>query len=381
MRILFISHRLTRNGATLALLQELRYLHEHCKDLEFEVFSPYDGPLRDDFKKICPTHYLSNRLRDQLYRHFWTKISGRPYLFGFKKGDFDLIYTNTVTMASIADTLKKEWGIPCILHFHEAVTSNYSALKSKSSILAHDFFIAVSELTKRNLVDYYGISPSKIEIQYPLSHCLDSYLQNNLPIDAVPSFGNKVVMGICGRYDWVKSSDLIPLIIKNFFTQHPDATCHFVYVCRFFSDQEKCNFDYDLKKLNVEDKITIVEEVDNPLPYFKRFDIFLMPSREESFSLTAQEAAIMETPVVGFEGVTGAEEWLKDKGGMFVPYMDLDKLSDALYLLYSDEALRKSKGVTSKRLVLEMFGQASKMEGVVQAIRRFDKAYQPDYQM
>ena len=245
MRILFISHRLTRNGATLALLQELRYLHEHCKDLEFEVFSPYDGPLRDDFKKICPTHFLSNRLRDQLYRHFWTKISGRPYLFGFKKGDFDLIYTNTVTMASIADTLKKEWGIPCILHFHEAVTSNYSALKSKSSILAHDFFIAVSELTKRNLVDYYGISPSKIEIQYPLSHCLDSYLQNNLPIDAVPSFGNKVVIGICGRYDWVKSSDLIPLIIKNFFTQHPDATCHFVYVCSFFSDQEKCNFDYD----------------------------------------------------------------------------------------------------------------------------------------
>lgn len=373
MRILFISHRLTRNGATLALLQELTFLHKHCKDLEFEVFSPFDGPLADEFRAICPTHVLQDRLRDKLWRFLWTKVHSGPYLYGFKKGQFDLIYTNTVTMAAIADMFKREWGVPCVMHVHEAETSNYSIHQSKDSILKHDFFIAVSELTKKNLVEHYGIDPSKIGVQYPLSYCVDAYLRDPHPVEALPSIENKTVIGLCGRFDWVKSADLIPLIIKKFVTKYPDATCHFVYICRFFSQQEKTEIEYDLEKLNVKDKITIIEEVDDPLPYFKRFDIFLMPSREESFSLTAQEAALMETPVVAFEGVIGAEEWLKDKGAVFVPYMDLDKMADALYLLHTDQQLRQDMGAKGKQLLLELYGKASKMETLVQIIRKFNK--------
>ena len=184
--------------------------------------------------------------------------------------------------------------------------------------------------------------------------------------------GDSVIIGLCSYISWIKSSDLLPFIIKRFFTKYPEANCQFVFICWFNNDIDKIHFEYDVEKLGIQDKITLIEDV-NPLPYYKRFDIFLMPSREESFSLSAQEAALMETPVVGFEGVTGAEEWLKNDGAIFVPYLDVEKLTDALYLLYSDKKLRHQLGSNGKHIAMEMLEKASKMETLVQIIRRFDK--------
>ena len=372
MKVLFLTHRLTRNGATLALLQELSYLYHNCKDIEFEVFSPFEGQLLNDFRRLCRTQFLQYRYRDKIKRYLWTRILRKPYLYGYKKGEFDLIYANTVTMASIAFMLKQELEIPCILHFHEAETSNFLTPIRKEHVVGHDLFITVSELTKKNVIHNYGIHPSKILIQPPLSYWLDQCPQDKEQIDPLPDSGSKILIGLCGRYDWVKSSDLIPVIIKLFFTKHPDATCQFVYVCRFFNNIEKSKLEYDLKKSAIQDKLTIVEEVNNPLPYFKRFDIFLMPSREESFSLTAQEAALTKTPVVGFDGVTGIQDLLKGDGGIFVPYMDLEKLVDAIYALCTNQELRNRMGANGNRIMQKFKEKVSKMEDVVKAIRQFD---------
>ena len=112
--------------------------------------------------------------------------------------------------------------------------------------------------------------------------------------------------------------------------------------------------------------------MNNPLPYFKRFDIFLMPSREESFSLTAQEAALTKTPVVGFDGVTGIQDLLNGDGGIFVPYMDLEKLVDAIYALCTNQELRNRMGANGNRIMQKFKEKVSKMENVVKAIRLFD---------
>ena len=209
-------------GATLALLQELSYLYHNCKDIEFEVFSPFEGQLLNDFRRLCRTQFLQYRYRDKIKRYLWTRILRKPYLYGYKKGEFDLIYANTVTMASIAFMLKQELEIPCILHFHEAETSNFLTPIRKEHVVGHDLFITVSELTKKNVIHNYGIHPSKILIQPPLSYWLDQCPQDKEQIDPLPDSGSKILIGLCGRYDWVKSSDLIPVIIKLFFTRHPD---------------------------------------------------------------------------------------------------------------------------------------------------------------
>ena len=325
----------------------------------------------DEFRKICPTNYVHNRLRDHINRYLREKIFKKPYLFGFKKGHFDLVYGNTIATVTLALHLKKAWGVPVIMHVHQSTIGAYPILNVKKSFQSFDSYLAVSELTKKMLIADFDIDPTKITIQYPISYWVNQYMSGGQTLESCQIGGDSVIIGLCSYISWIKSSDLFPFIIKRFFTKYPEANCKFVFICRFINDTDKIHFEYDLEKLGVQDKNTLIEDV-NPLPYYKRFDIFLMPSREESFSLSAQEAALMETPVVGFEGVTGAEEWLKNEGAIFVPYLDIEKLTDALYLLFSDKELRHQLGSKGKHIVMEMLEKAFKKEAVVQAISRFD---------
>ena len=87
------------------------------------------------------------------------------------------------------------------------------------------------------------------------------------------------------------------------------------------------------------------------------------------FPLAAQEAAITETPIIGYEEATGAAKWIKEGAGILVPYMDFGKLADAIYLLYSDEKLRKSMGKKGKDIITNLYHRDSKMETIINTIR------------
>ena len=100
-------------------------------------------------------------------------------------------------------------------------------------------------------------------------------------------------------------------------------------------------------------------------------------SREESFSLAAQEAAIMSTPIVGFQGATGAGEWIQNGAGILVPYLDLDKFAEALYKLLVDNELRESMGMRGKQIVTNMYYRDSQIPETIRAIKNIcTKTYQ-----
>lgn len=376
MRILFITHEMSRSGAPLALLQELQTLRNNFKEFDFEILSLAEGPLSKEFQKICRTQCIKYGTRDKIKRWILRVLLKMDNVFGYKKGYFDLIYANTIGSHYLALSFKRIWNIPVIVHIHEGKILNGSTAHHKGLLLSYDYFITVSELAKKNLVSHLGISSSNILIQPPVSLWVNRYFHNELEIKPWQN-NDKIIIGLCGSFnhEWVKGLDLVPIILKLFFSKHPNASVQFAYIC---SDSQNATaakirfqIEYDLTEIGnmPKDKFFFIEETDNPLPYYKRFDIFLMPSREESFSLSAQEAALMETPIVGFEGVTGIEEWLKNEGGIFVPYLDLEKMADTLYLLYSDRELRRRIGANAKRIAMDMYKQGSNIENVVKVIK------------
>ena len=372
MRVLFICHALSRNGASMALLQEVRYLRENYKDMYIEVLSQTGGPLLEEFKEICPTYCIKYGRFHHIKQRLWKMFFKRPWLYGYKKGSFDVVYANTINSYPTAILFKNALGIPVLMHFHEASINKHRIQKGYLQFTAIEAIIAVSERTKKFLVDSFSISPSTIYVQYPISPIASILMNDNSLLASKRDKGDTLNIGLCGVYRWVKSSDLLPLIIKRFFTKYPDDKCHFTYICRFYGIEEednKAQLEYDLHQIDMEDRLTLIQETDNPITYFQNFDILLIPSREESFALVGQEAALMGIPVVGFQGVMGLEEWLKDEGGIFVPYLDLDKLADALHLLYTDKELRLRIGSCGKRIAREKCEEASKMENVIQAIK------------
>src|SRR5690606_20540107 len=72
----------------------------------------------------------------------------------------------------------------------------------------------------------------------------------------------------------------------------------------------------------------------DPIKYFREFDIFLLPSREDPFPLVAIEAGMLGLPIICFEGVTGTAEILLNGGGKIIPYMDIIAMGKAVIHYY-----------------------------------------------
>ena len=62
--------------------------------------------------------------------------------------------------------------------------------------------------------------------------------------------------------------------------------------------EEKAEFQELVKKSDVNDVITLVGLKDNPYPYIKNADLFVLTSRSESYGMVIMESLILGTPVV-----------------------------------------------------------------------------------
>ena len=366
MRVLFISHEASKTGAPIALLQELLFLKDHCKDVSFELLLLEGGPLMDSFKEICLVHqgWRHYTLLSRILRKFWKKRIDHPYLYHFKKEQFDVIYANTVVSFKVAIELKRKFGIPLIGHVHEAENLFRAYNLKKEEVDSFDKLIAVSELSAKNLIDMYGLPSDKIVIQHPISHWVGNLIERKIKVCPIEKYQSKFLIGLFCNGGWWKATEIIPFVIKSFYEKYPLPECEFVVVGNI-SELTRYHLNYDLRKMNVQRNIHWVGVVDNPLDYHARFDVFLLISREESFSLAAQEAAIMETPIIGFEGVTGAAEWIRDGAGTLVPYMDFARISEEIYNYFIDVQLRRDTGKKAKKIVTCLYEKDSQMSNIL----------------
>ena len=85
-------------------------------------------------------------------------------------------------------------------------------------------------------------------------------------------------------------------------------------------------------------------QTDQPAHYFKDMDLFLMTSREDPFPLVCIEVGMMGKPIICFDGATGTEEIVQDKGGKIVPYLDIRQMAETVLEYYNDAELVKQHG-------------------------------------
>ena len=76
------------------------------------------------------------------------------------------------------------------------------------------------------------------------------------------------------------------------------------------------------------DKLQIAEEL-------RKSDVFVLPSRNENFSVAVLEALSMGLPVVASD-VGGIKECLSDENGIIVPAENIDELKKALVYIYDN---------------------------------------------
>lgn len=370
IKVLFIAHETTRTGAPIALLQLLKEFRLHYEDIGFELLYLRGGELLPAFEQLCPVHKGLNdyTIWNRIKKRILKGKTGRPYLSMFNKGQFDVIYANTVVSFKVALELKRKLGIPVVGHVHESEAFMHSFSISKDDLKGIDAFISVSRLTSSCLINNYGVPSGKITIHYPISAWVMDCLKNKDVVEAEQLAIGQFLIGLFCNGSWYKATELIPVIMSAFYLKYPTANCRFVVIGRI-PQETIYRLCFDLRKLQLDDRIIFWGESDNPLKMEKRLDVLLLLSREESYSLVAQEAAFVSTPIVGFKGATGAAEWISDKCGILVSYFDFSAMADAIYSIYSDEDLMIELGNQAQQTVLEMYKNYLEMDNIIHMLQ------------
>ncbi|MBK9490878.1 MAG: glycosyltransferase family 4 protein [Haliscomenobacter sp.] len=211
-------------------------------------------------------------------------------------------------------------------------------IKFKYACRQADAVVAISESTKNDIVNFYGIRPEKIKVIY--QSCDERFMQEKspklidqilakyqLPAEFMLYVGTiserKNLLGVVQAMSQLPASLNIPLVVIGQGKEYKAQVQHF------------------LQKEGLS-QLVIFTQVDNDdLPaIFQKARIFLYPSRLEGFGIPVIEALFSRTPVISSKvsslpEAAGPASWLVD------PEEPL-QITAGIERILSDDAYRKN---------------------------------------
>lgn len=322
------------------------------------------GPLLPEFEAICPVSTVPDSNQGRMSKLF----GGNPedsimsYIrVRYQRSDIDLIYANTIACAGLATIAKKALEVPLISHIHELQFSldMYADTEDKQRLFElSDGVIACSQAVADNLIANNGVNQNKIEV-------IHSFIDNERVIEVIENSNSEQIfeefqlpqdqflVGACGNAEWRKGLDIFINIAQE--ASQKLNSVHFVWIGVKPEGDYYDQVMYDVRKMGIENQITFIPPTPKAVEIINTLDAFLVSSREDPFPLVMLEAALCEKPILGFENSGGCSEFVKDKAGLLAKYMHISGVVDNLKTFIENEQLRKEKGETGKRQILELY--------------------------
>ncbi len=144
----------------------------------------------------------------------------------------------------------------------------------------------------------------------------------------------RLTLCTCGRFTRVKGFDLAVGAAARLKEEGVDFVWFFVG-----DGTERKDLEKQIADKGLSDNIIITGLKDNPYPYISACDIYVQPSREESFGLAIKEAQILSRPVVSTATVGGMDLISDGKTGSLAD-IGSDDLYDKIITLSHSEELR-----------------------------------------
>jgi glycosyltransferase involved in cell wall biosynthesis len=383
--VLIISTDATRTGTPILLLNYLKWFKSNS-ELKFIVILQSGGELMNEYLEVCEVYIWPDFLPKMAKiksqgrvlgiifnaRIFVKSIICRLFINKLKrKYRVRLIYSNTTRNGEILSQIKSALPSTIILHVHEGERTMdlfNKGGKVAYSISVSDLIITVSEAVKETIIRRFNpgkeilVIPGGIDTQYKFNPNIRELLKREGVSD-----GEKIVM-CCGWLDWHKGTDLFMQVALQLSKEN--SNLHFVWVGGKNGSSEYNHLEFDIKKLNLADRVTIISSVTNPVDFINCADIFLILSREESFSLVTLEAGLAKKPVLCFDKSGGPVEIVNHDPRFLVPYADTRIICKRIQELLEDEEQSKQMGIFLYNRVLENYTIDKSGASVLQVITR-----------
>lgn len=144
------------------------------------------------------------------------------------------------------------------------------------------------------------------------------------------------LVGCSGRIRYQKGSDVFVDAMITLLPRHPDWTA----ILTGRTTPEHAAFEADLRRrieaAGLSDRIRFVGEVEDVAAWFRSFDLYVAPPRNEGFGLTPLEAMASGAAVVASDAGAFREMIIEGKTGRIVPPGDVAALAAAVEPFLTD---------------------------------------------
>jgi mannosyltransferase len=216
-----------------------------------------------------------------------------------------------------------------------------------------DAVITTSERSGSFLDVPYTVVPHGTDFEHfhPARDSEDDYAASGLP--------GKYAVGCTGRIRYQKGTDLFVDAMVRLLPDYPDWTA--VITGRTTSDN--LAFERELKSkvvaAGLTQRIIFLGDVEDISVWYRRFILFIAPSRQEGFGLTPLEAMASETAVVASDAGSFPSMVRPRVNGAIVPAGDGDALAQAIEPYFRSPHLAKEHGRAGLEFVQANFSLAA----------------------
>jgi len=196
-----------------------------------------------------------------------------------------------------------------------------------------DFIIAQTESMKKEIIQFFNISDSKIKV---LTNPIDTkYINDNVENAKNPYNNKKLNIIASGRLREQKGFEFLFRSFHNVIKKNQQFMLHILG-----EDDNNGRYKQVLinlsKTLDIEDKVVFHGFINNPFPYYKYADLFVLSSKWEGLPNVVLETLFLQTPVVVTDCIPYFHEILEEgKNGFIVKYGDEQIFADRI-MKYKD---------------------------------------------
>lgn len=380
--IVFLHSSSELYGSDRSLLNLVKNLDKD--KFNITVILPEDGPLVDKINSFDNVEVIINELA--VLRRKNLSLSGMSKYFIelmrsikfinnlIKEKSIDIVYTNT-SVIFVGGISAKICKVKSVWHIREIIKSKYERfIVSKIVNIFSDYIIANSKATAEAI----SKNKDKVKVVY---NAIDVEKNSGLEdIDEVykevaatiVKSNNKIKIGMAGRINRWKGQKLFVDMAK--LVSEENDNVEFLIAGDVYKGEDYILDDLKgyILESGVKDKIGLLGQVDNMSNFYKKLDIFVLPSiQPEPFGLVVIEAMNNKLPVVATNHGGPVEIIDNNIDGFLVDYKDAREMAQVVNKLIKDKELRNYIATNAEKKVKEKFNVSRYVDEISYILEEF----------
>lgn len=224
--------------------------------------------------------------------------------------------------------------------------------------------IAVCNSSRELFIKHFGINKNNTSVVYNGIDVTDFDKQVSTLAPVTLKKENEILIGTVGRLSPQKGFDILLNAMTDVLEQIPHARLAIAG-----EGPEEAKLKTQCQNLGIETQVDFLGMRTDIPSLLQAFDLFVLPSRYESFPISILEVMAASKPIVSTRVDGIPESVSEDETGLLVPPENAEALATAIITLLKDPALR-AKMSTQARTRVESFFSLEQMAQNTQAIYR-----------